>query len=449
MEKNKISQEKTENAKKIANKNATSNSLFESMEESVYKFFRWVSGLIDKLFFSGKYTAIFALLLAGLAYFIATYDDSNTALTSSKVLNDVSINARYNSESFELSGLPTACEIVLTGEAANVTNASTKKGYCQVNLEGYTEGTHTVKMNAVGYGDSVVAVVSPSEVNVTLKKKTTMQFDLMYDYINKNSMDSKFILGTPEFSQGTKINIRASQDTLNSIALVKALIDVGNVTEDFSTEAPILAYDKNGKVISAEIVPDKVNVSVKVSSPSKEVAIKLNPTGEMPTGLAIDEVRITDHQTTKIYGPLSVIDPINEVYANFDMSTVTDNANLELILPISLPSGVNASDVTVVNVKVSLATIENRVIEDVPLNFINNTANLGITEIGFKDVDVNVSGSLTNINNVNPEDISVYFEMPEEAGTYDLPLYVESKNNPYVSLSLDKASVHITVVEAS
>ena len=445
----KTSEEKTENAKKIANKTAAGKSAYESMEENVLKFFRWISSIIDKLFFSPKYSAVFALLLACLAYFVVTYDNTNTTLTSSKVLNNVSINSRYNSESFELTGAPTACEIVITGEAANVTNAAAKKGYCQIDLEGYTEGTHTIKMSAVGYGDNVTTVISPSEVTVTLKKKTTMQFDLTYDFINKNMMDTKFILGTPTFNQGTKINIRASQDTLNSIALVKALIDVGGATGDFETEAPIVAYDKNGNAIVAEIVPERIDVTVSVSSPSNEVAVVLNPVGQAPSGLAIDTAQITDHQTTRIYGPHSIIDTISQVFVNFDMSTVTENANLEMILPITLPNGVNASDVNVVNVKVTLSTIENRVVENVPLNAINNTNNLGISDISIKQIGVNVSGSANNIGAVKAEDINVYFEMPQEPGTYDLPLHVEAKNHPYVNVSLDNAEVHLTVVEAN
>ena len=446
---NDVQDKRVENAKKIASKNVAAKSVYESMEESVLKFFRWVSGAIDRLFFSNKYAALFALVLACLAYFVATYDNSSTALTSSKVLSNINVNTRYNSESFELSGAPSACEITITGEAANVTNAAAKKGYCQIDLEGYTEGSHTVKMNAVGYGDNVNTVVSPGEVTVTLKKKTTMQFDLTYDYINQNLMDSRYILGTPSFNQGSKINIRASQDTLNSIALVKALIDVTGVTDSFTADAPIVAYDKNGKTIIAEIVPEKVSVSVGVTSPYSDVAIKLNPVGQAPSGLAIDEVIITDHQTTRIYGPQNVIDNISEVYVNFDMSTITENANLEIILPVSLPNGVKASDVNVVNVKVTMAAIESKVMEDIPLNVINNENNLAISEVDLDRVDVTISGSANNIDKVVSGDINVYFEMPEEPGTYDLPLYVKSENNPYVSFELQSASIHITVVEAN
>ena len=39
--------------------------------------------------------------------------------------------------------------------------------------------------------------------------------------------------------------------------------------------------------------------------------------------------------------------------------------------------------------------------------------------------------------------------MPEEAGTYNLPLYVNVTDHPFVNVALDKASVNLTVVEAN
>ena len=439
---------KLETAKKIASKSANVGQ-YQTIEGNILKFFRWISSLIDRLFFSTKYLGLFALVLAGLTYFVATYDSTNTSLSSSKVLSSMPINARYNSETFELTNLPSACEIVVTGEAANVNNAASRKGYCQVDLEGYTEGTHTIKMNAVGFGDNVSTIVSPSEVTITLKKKTTRQFDLTYDYINQNQMDSRFILGSPTFQQGTKINIRASQDTLNSIALVKALIDVSGQTGDFSIDAPLVAYDKNGQAVNAEIVPSHVTANVSLSSPSIEVPIVLVPTGQVPVGLAIDDAQITDHQTTRIYAPDSVLNNIKEVTVNLDMSSVTENVDKEIMLPVNIPDGVSASDVTVVNVKVSLSTIENRTIDNLQLNAHDNYNNMAISEIDLTSVSVVISGSQKNIEAVKADDIEVYFVMPEEPGTYNLPLYVTINNHPFVNAVLEKANVNLTVVEAN
>jgi hypothetical protein len=50
---------------------------------------------------------------------------------------------------------------------------------------------------------------------------------------------------------------------------------------------------------------------------------------------------------------------------------------------------------------------------------------------------------------VTADDIEVYFEMPEEPGTYELPLYVTIRNHPFVNLIPSRSSVNVTVVEAN
>ena len=177
--------------------------------------------------------------------------------------------------------------------------------------------------------------------------------------------------------------------------------------------------------------------------------IKLNPIGQIPQGLAIDTAQIVDHQTTRIYAPDSVLNNITEVYVNFDMSTVSENVDRDIILPVTLPAGVSASDVSVVNVRVTLSTIDTRTMENVSLNAHNNYNNLAVSEIDFMNVNVQLAGSLNNINSVDENDIEVYFEMPEEPGTYDLPLFVEIKDNPYVSAELERSTVHVITVEAN
>ena len=144
-----------------------------------------------------------------------------------------------------------------------------------------------------------------------------------------------------------------------------------------------------------------------------------------------------------------ILNSIREVYVNFDMSTVTDNVDKDIMLPVVLPSGVSASDVTVVNVRVTLTTVETDILEDVPLNLHNNYNNLAISSINLMSVNVELSGSANNIAAVRVDDVEVYFDMPSEPGTYTLPLHVVSSTHPYVSMTLEKSNVNVTVVEAN
>ena len=75
-------QDKLNEAKKIARKNANNGAL-ESFEETIIRFFRWTSSFVDKLFFTKTYAIIFAFLLSCLAYFIVNFNDTSftTALS--------------------------------------------------------------------------------------------------------------------------------------------------------------------------------------------------------------------------------------------------------------------------------------------------------------------------------------------------------------------------------
>ena len=79
----------------------------------------------------------------------------------------------------------------------------------------------------------------------------------------------------------------------------------------------------------------------------------------------------------------------------------------------------------------------------------DNYNNLAISNIDFKEVNVEVRGSTNNINSVENSDIEVYFIMPQEPGTYNLELFAEIKNNPFVDISLERSTVNVTVVEAN
>lgn len=439
-------QDKLNTAKKIADRQK-STGLLGGLEEVILRFVRWTSSTVDKVFFTKNYAIIFALVLSCVLYFLVNFDDdsfSNT-LSSSKTLNNVNIAARYNGESFEVTGLPSTCNITITGDAANVNNAATKSGYCLINLEGFTEGTHTIDIVASGYGENVNTIVSPSQATVTLKRKTTGQFDLSYDFINQNQLDSKYILGLPEFATGnSKVNIRASQDTLNSIALVKALIDVSGQTSDFEVSAPLVAYNTQGQMVDAEIVPSMVNVKISITSPHKSVPIKLNITGDTPVGFSLENVTM-DHQTTEIYASESILASVEEVYVNLDLSTITSDS--EIIQPVVLPNGVSSSDVTMVNIKATLGTSVSKTIEKVVLNSINNENGYGVSYADTLNVSLIITGTQSNIDLVTAGDFYTFVDFAGlEPGTYDLPIQVTNNASAYVSVQAEPKNLNITLV---
>lgn len=451
MSENKRSEEtnsKLEIANRIASQSKKVAKTYESIEDNLFRTFRWFSSWIDKALFNPRNGRIMSLILAVLIYLTVNFNSENSifssALQSSKPMNNLSITALYNEETFEISGLPTNANITISGDAQNVTSAANHGGNVVANLEGLTEGTHTVKLTTQGFSDSVDIKIEPSNAVVTLKKKTTRQFDLSYDFINLDKMENIYSVGTPEF-EFTKINVRASKDTLDTIAFVKALIDVTGKNAEFTNDALLVAYDKTGQPVKADIIPSTVKVTVPVTSPNKTVAIVAEPTGEVIEGMAIDSISL-DQQTVTIYAPESVLSKIDQVVVNIDMSTITKDSTV--LRPITLPTGVNSASINQVTMDVKLGEAITKTIDGVTINYKNNVNNYRFgADNNITTVSVDVKGTENNIADITADDINVFFDMANAVpGPQEFQLNVEQPSNLFVKYSLKQSTYKGVVV---
>lgn len=440
---------KTERANKIAEQSKKVQRTYERFEDVLFRSLRMFSTVLDKVLFNKKYSKIVSLVLAILLYVVVNYNTLSSTYRSSlrysRTLSDVPITANYNADTFEVSGLPTSVDVILTGDAANVTSAANaENGTVICDLDGLTEGEHEVKLTTDGYGNNVNVVVNPSNVNVVLKKKTTQQFDISYDFINQNQMDSIYSPGTPEFEY-TKINVRASKDTLDTIAFVKALIDVSNQTTDFEQDAKLVAYDANGNPVNADIVPDTVHVKVPVTSPSKDVPIQVQVSGEVPDGKAIDSISM-DQQTVTIYGSETTLANIEQVVVTLDADTLTKDSTV--LRPIVLPAGVSSSSNTQVTMNITLADAEEKTIEDVPINVVNNNKHYKASQPDNKTTtSVTVRGTKDNIDKITAEDIHVYIDMKDvQPGLQTFALQIDQPVDGFVTYTLNESEYELNVL---
>lgn len=440
--------QKTELANRIAKQSKKVASTYQHIEDAIVRLVRWFSAFIDKTLFNTKYTQFVALILALLIYGVVNYNSIanlySQPLKQSRDLDGVSITAKYNVDTFELSGLPEKANITISGDGSSVTAAANSRGVVVADLEGLTEGTHEVRLTTEGYGDNVSVKIDPSTVLITLKKKTTQQFDLSYDFINQAQMDSIYSVGVPEFEYA-KVNVRASKDTLDSIAFVKALIDVKGQTAEFTQEAKLVAYDSSGLPVNADIVPNTIMVKVPVTSPNKTVPIHIEVTGEVPDGGAISSIEM-DQQTVTIYGPQSVLGQIDKVVVTLNASTITKDSTL--LRPLTLPTGVNSSNINQITINVTIGEQVSRVIEDVKINYKNNVNNYKASQAENKTTtSVTVYGTEENIAGITADDISVFVDMKDAIpGLNEFPLQIEQANNGLVKYSLNESTYVLDVL---
>ena len=440
---------KTERANRIAEQSKKVKRTYEKMEDFLFRVLRAFSTFLDKVLFNEKYSKVVSLVLAVLLYAIVNYNALSTSFQSSlrysKTLSDVTVLAKYNSDTFEISGLPEKVDVILTGDAANVTSAANaENGTVICDLDGLTEGEHEIKLTTEGYGNNVNVVVNPTNVNVVMKKKTTRQFDISYDFINQDKMEQIYSAGTPEFEY-TKINVRASKDTLDSIAFVKALIDVSGQSADFEQDAVLVAYDSSGKPVNADIVPNTVHVKVPVTSPNKSVNIQVQVSGEVPDGKAIDSITM-DQQTVTIYGSETTLANIDQVVVTLDAGTLTKDSTV--LRSIVLPAGVTSATNTQVTMNITLADAEEKTIDDIPINVINNNKHYKASQPDNKTTtSVTVKGTKNNIDKLAADDINVYIDMKDvQPGLQKFALQIEQPKDGFVVYTLNESEYELNVL---
>lgn len=445
--KKKTKHDRAEIAESIVRQSKKVARSYARFENALFKVVMVFSSFIDKILFNRHYSKVVALVLALLMYMTVNAGSMlqlSSGITSSKSASGVPVTVLYNDETFELSGMPDSVDVTFTGDATSVTSAANADGRIVADLEGLTEGTHNVRLTADGYGNNVDIKIDPSNVTVTLKEKTTRQFDLSYDLVNQDEMEDIYSVGMPEFEY-SRINVRASSDKLDSIAFVKALIDVSGQTSDFEQDAGLVAYDANGQVVDATIIPDTVHVKVPVSSPSKMVAIHVEVTGEMAEEQAIESISM-DQESATLYGPEDILSAIEYVTVTLDASSITKDSTI--LRPVTLPAGVSSSSVSQVTLSVRLGERTSRTISDVPITYRNNTNNYRATQAENKTTtSVTVYGTENNIKDITADDITVYIDMQNaQPGSSVFALQVEQPTDGLVRYELDETEYQLNII---
>ncbi len=446
----KNSREKLELAQKIASNSKMVAKTYANVENTIVYFFRRVLSALNKIIFDSRFAKLAALVLAIVIYIAVNADSTDTLnITQASRINDIPVQVVYNDVIYEISGIPEKADVIVTGDMSDITlQKSQVNSRLTCDLSGLTEGVYSIKLTPTNFISRLnVNVVDTPTVVVTIKKKSSTRFNITSDFINLNKMDSMYTLGEPTFDT-TEVLVRASQDTIDSIAFVKALIDVTGVTQNFTKSARLVAYDQSGQLVDCDIIPETVTATVNVSSPSKEVPIVIRTIGELPEGLAIDDIAL-DYSTVTIYASNNLLDTINAFYIDLDVSGI--NKNTVVSTALSVPSGANKINITKVNMEISVGEVTTRTFENVEVQWINYNEEYYFSVTNADDAyqTVVVTGTERNVNALSVDDIIVNMDLKDIVlGVQEVPLIVTGSNN-YVNYQIvdGKTTIEIQVIE--
>ena len=418
---------------------------------SVVEFFKGSTKNFDRIA-SKKATLIVVSLILAFGFFIIIDQESNVMIDQyAEVLYDEPVEAIYNEELYVVEGLPKNVDITLIGQRRHIFLAkqAPSRGV-SVDLTGLKPGNHKVKLEYSQRLSSLDYRLDPSEVTVTIYEKVSENKSLTVDILHQDNLNKKLYIDDVELDR-SEVIVKGAQYKLDKVATVRALVDVDEITNPKAGEVtlkdvPLVAYDENGKRVNVEIVPSTVDAKVTITSPHKEVPVKVIPTGKLAFGKAIESLD-TNVSTVTVYGQKDAIDKIDELEVEVDVKGLEKDKKFNVTL--KRPKGITDISSKTITVDVKVA---NSITKEFTVNTIEfrNLANgLSVQALSKDDtsVTISVSGSSSIVNDIDASAIIAYVDLDGYSpGEYEVEVKVE-KSDSRLTYTPKTKKVNVRIVD--
>lgn len=387
-------------------------------------------------FMTRKDTLIFVSLILAVMLFIYVDSESSTIITdSAEVLYGQKVEVTYNNKSYVVEGLPDSVDVTLIGRKVDLYLAKQLSGgIVNADLSDLGEGMHTIKLDYDCSINSVEYKLDPSVVNVTIYPKVSQTRTVTVDIVNKNKLDNKLSIDKVEL-ETNEIVIKGAEHVLSEVATVKALVDVRKIVDprvgviDFD-DVKLIAYDSSGSVVeNVETEPKKIKAKITINSPSKEVPVKVIPTGELEFGKAINNIT-TDITKVTIYGDQDVLDKIEYLPVEVDISSLNEDKKYNVI--VEKPTGIKEVSITNLNVTIEVGIEITKEITDISIETINLDSAYKAVALGENSskTSVVIKGTKSVIDSIDESIIKAQVDLSNYTeGEYEVEVKVSGDDN--------------------
>ncbi len=414
------------------------------------------SNKIEKLLNRPNILLYLALILAIGMFFLVDKDVINLVDNEAEIISNQPVNILYNKEAYVVEGTVDTVDIILTGKKSAIYLAKQLGDHEVVlDLTDYkpSDTPYRVKLSYNQTVDSIKYKLDPTYVNVTIKNKVSKLSQVSYELLNESRLNERLSVENVELSK-SEIVVKGSEDALNKIATVKALIDLSNPdytdSGTYDTDnIPLVAYDEAGNLLkNVEIVPSTISATVTLDTYKASVPIKVLTTGNLVAGKAISSVTINGNNTyaVDIYGEKSAIDSITSVPVTIDVTGSGNNGSKTYNVTVSKPTGVRYISEASAKIIVSFGDEKQKTLSISSITNKNLDDKLKVNLTDSSKIDIQVKGVQSVIDTITEENISAYVDLSGyTVGDYDVDLKIDS-DDPRISFVVTN-KVKIKIVE--
>ena len=409
---------------------------------------------LDYIFNRPNFMIYVSLILAVIVFVLIDSRVITLVESEAEVITNVPVTVNYNEEAHVVEGIPETVDIVLIGRKSDIYLAK-QLGTNNVilDLSDYEarDSAYRVYLSYTKSIDSIDYKLDPSYVTVTIKDKISVTKDIDYDLINEQYLSEELSVESVELSR-SEVVVKGSEDAINNIASVKALIDlsddaltdVGTYTVD---NIRLVAYDSNGEVLNnIEIVPTTLTATVTLDTYSKSVPIQVRTTGSLVTGKAIASIMINNSNSysVTIYGDEEQISNIANVPVTINVDGEGANSTRNYNVTISRPTGVRALSENNASITVTFGDERQKEVELSTISSRNLASGYTANIVGTSSVPVIVKGVQSVIDDVDTSNINAYIDLEGYTpGEYDVEVKIEN-DDPRLNFVVS-STVHVRI----
>ncbi|MEK3979685.1 CdaR family protein [Psychrobacillus sp. FSL K6-2836] len=423
---------------------------------------------MDKMMNNPWFLRIIALVLA-IALFISVKsdierDNTNRSSNDVDVIRDIPLEVYYDDDNLVVTGPPKTVNVNVEGPSQLVLSAKLMKDFkVFVDLRELAIGTHRVPIATENFPEKLNIRTDPLYVDVVIEERISREFSVETD-MNESLLADNYVVKSYEVKP-QKVTVTGAKSVINSIGYVKATIsgDQG-INKSFDQETTVKVLDLDLNKLDVVVEPNSVQVSVKIEEYSKEVPIALVKQGKPKEGVTINGLT-TKTEKIRLYGPKSVLDKIDQLNVDVDISKIEKSGSFDMKLAV--PEGVTklskeaveiTGDVTITSDPDAEETDE----QEEPVSTITEKSfdQVAINVRGLPDklvsnfekpadgiVSVVAKGTAEALDKVQLNNFSVYVEATNsEVGESVLPIQVEGSSD--IEWETSEQEAVLTVKEA-
>jgi YbbR domain-containing protein len=239
-------------------------TILDKLLDSLAWVYRKVNKVIDRILYSNIGTLAITFILAVVICVAIDYEDIRYQLfndtTTVVEIRDVDVEIKNAPDEYIISGIPSTVDVRLEGEAAEIQVFRQQNTITVIaDLRQSTEGSNVIDLKVDKLPSKITATVTPASVTATINKKVTETFNVSPQMIGTSLTTASF--ENPELNPST-VNITGTEDQLNSIRTVRAIVDVSGQVESFEEDAIVAAYDGNGNKLDVQIEQATIHVQI-------------------------------------------------------------------------------------------------------------------------------------------------------------------------------------------